>query len=563
MQVQDPDTNPGVLGSANSAPPDAPMVQAAPQPFVPDSSSPTAFASSMYKRGLDLGMGEHQAKLMAAQAALESRWGQSGLATNHNNLFGMKAGSSWDGPTANMATTEQDSGGNAYRTNASWRKYGSADEAITDYQKRLAAKWPGAATADNWDDAKAGLKFGQQGGYATDKNYGSKLDSVIAKIDPNFVPSANPLAYAGEDNGDSGDGASGAIAKALTGQASPNQVAGPGAGSSATSGNTGSKPSQPWGNLGDSLTRMGAALMMRDNPTAGQAMLTGLSKGNNFSDGGYKKLGNGQYVHQKINKETGEVTNEVVDKGSVPQDVIDNAEDTTDTDLKKARAQLLLAQATKAQQALTNGEPDLPKNGSALKQFGDNESQIGNIHNTITLGNNILDRIMNGGAELGLNEQGQAVLRHASNNPTADDLLLKDTQAFINQAGAARMNLERGNGSDKRLAQAMQQVAPNGATWSTLGQADSINRVLKTLEEGHNSYINRQGVFTGRYPKQLGGQMRIDNETGETTPYGEAYPKMQADILAASKKRQEALDEYKKKRTQGTPTQTKPTNPFM
>ena len=46
--------------------------------------------------------------VMIAQAIVESGWGQSGLAVNANNLFGMKADDSWTGATYTSKTREED-----------------------------------------------------------------------------------------------------------------------------------------------------------------------------------------------------------------------------------------------------------------------------------------------------------------------------------------------------------------------------------------------------------------------------------------------------------------------
>lgn len=42
----------------------------------------------------------------AAEAALESGWGTSGLCTRANNLFGMKKPHNWTGPTISLPTRE-------------------------------------------------------------------------------------------------------------------------------------------------------------------------------------------------------------------------------------------------------------------------------------------------------------------------------------------------------------------------------------------------------------------------------------------------------------------------
>ena len=46
------------------------------------------------------------ASITIAQAALESGWGESGLAKTGNNLFGIKADSRWPGQTLTMNTKE-------------------------------------------------------------------------------------------------------------------------------------------------------------------------------------------------------------------------------------------------------------------------------------------------------------------------------------------------------------------------------------------------------------------------------------------------------------------------
>lgn len=141
-----------------------------------------AFVNDIYQRGLKLGLNDPQARLMAAQAGLESRYGQSGLAQQGNNLFGMKAGPGWNGDAVGMPTKEQNPDGSWKTVTGSFRKYASIDDSIKDYAERLKQKWPDAYNAKTWNEAKAGLKYGQRGGYATDKNYGSKLDQIAGHI---------------------------------------------------------------------------------------------------------------------------------------------------------------------------------------------------------------------------------------------------------------------------------------------------------------------------------------------------------------------------------------------
>ena len=60
------------------------------------------------------------ASLTIAQAILESGWGESTLAKQHNNLFGIKANSTWNGKSVSL-------------NGSNWRVYGSWDESILDH----------------------------------------------------------------------------------------------------------------------------------------------------------------------------------------------------------------------------------------------------------------------------------------------------------------------------------------------------------------------------------------------------------------------------------------------
>ena len=63
------------------------------------------------------------------QAILESGWGKSQLALDHNNLFGIKADNRWSGDIATMVTKENYSD----VIEASFRKYASKSESIEDH----------------------------------------------------------------------------------------------------------------------------------------------------------------------------------------------------------------------------------------------------------------------------------------------------------------------------------------------------------------------------------------------------------------------------------------------
>jgi len=68
-----------------------------------------------------------------SQAILESGWGKSELSTKANNLFGIKADTSWNGKKIKMNTSEY------YNKKIvdSFRVYGSNEESIKDYGEFL------------------------------------------------------------------------------------------------------------------------------------------------------------------------------------------------------------------------------------------------------------------------------------------------------------------------------------------------------------------------------------------------------------------------------------------
>ncbi|RYM60228.1 flagellar rod assembly protein/muramidase FlgJ [Serratia liquefaciens] len=123
-------------------------------------------------------------QLIVAQAALESGWGQRELPAADGspsyNLFGIKAGGSWDGPVTEITTTEFEQGA-AKKIKAKFRVYGSYVEAMADYVKLLTnnPRYAGVANARSPEQAAQAL---QQAGYATDPQYASKLVSVIQQM---------------------------------------------------------------------------------------------------------------------------------------------------------------------------------------------------------------------------------------------------------------------------------------------------------------------------------------------------------------------------------------------
>ena len=117
------------------------------------------------------------ASLMMAQAGLESGWGQSTLATNAHNLFGVKYNGT--GEYVLMPTLEY-YGGAYHRVNAKFQKYNSYYDSLVRYAQLINRNYPNSTKqAGSYQAAAQNLRHGVYGTYATDPTYASKLISVI------------------------------------------------------------------------------------------------------------------------------------------------------------------------------------------------------------------------------------------------------------------------------------------------------------------------------------------------------------------------------------------------
>ena len=121
--------------------------------------------------------------VMIAQAALESAWGQSALASEPNhNLFGVKG--NYNGQSVNMYTLEDAGAQKYYGIYDNFRKYPSYKESMDDYVDKIVNGIKGApmfyagawkSRTNSYQDATRYLT----GRYATDTAYYSKLNRII------------------------------------------------------------------------------------------------------------------------------------------------------------------------------------------------------------------------------------------------------------------------------------------------------------------------------------------------------------------------------------------------
>ncbi|NHZ62826.1 glycoside hydrolase family 73 protein [Massilia genomosp. 1] len=124
-------------------------------------------------------------QLVSAHAALESGWGQRPLrqaegASTHN-LFGIKAGASWQGEVSDNATTEFEHG-TAVKKTERFRSYPDQAAAFRDYAQMLLDNPRYAAAIGTGSDAGAFAQGLAKGGYATDPAYAAKLTKLAARL---------------------------------------------------------------------------------------------------------------------------------------------------------------------------------------------------------------------------------------------------------------------------------------------------------------------------------------------------------------------------------------------
>lgn len=117
------------------------------------------------------------ASITIAQAALESAWGESGLAKAGNNLFGIKADSLWCGQTLTMNTKEFIKG-QWMVVPALWRKYPSWQASIDDHAAFLKRN-PRYKACFACTSAPAFARALAQAGYATDPAYADKVIGLM------------------------------------------------------------------------------------------------------------------------------------------------------------------------------------------------------------------------------------------------------------------------------------------------------------------------------------------------------------------------------------------------
>jgi flagellar protein FlgJ len=163
----------------------APAAAAAAAPARDAQGAPAAFVGRMWGAAAAAQQATGvPAGFIVGQAALESGWGRHEIrlpdGRSAHNLFGIKAGAGWRGPTVESATTEYVDG-KAVRSVERFRAYGSYQEAFADWARLMAGNPRYAGVLAAGGSVESFARNLQQAGYATDPQYASKLTRTITQ----------------------------------------------------------------------------------------------------------------------------------------------------------------------------------------------------------------------------------------------------------------------------------------------------------------------------------------------------------------------------------------------
>ncbi len=173
------------------------------------------------------------AAVTIAQAIDESGWGQSLLATQDNNLFGIKG----TGPAGSvLRPTQEYENGQPVTVNAPFRVYSDVAQSITDHSLLLAT---GSSYKQAMADRRSPDAFANDltGVYATDPNYGSYLITIMRQYNL-YRYDAGTSAAQGTAAA-SGSGQRGSSQSGSAGQSGSAAQSGSGQGGSAVQGGSG------------------------------------------------------------------------------------------------------------------------------------------------------------------------------------------------------------------------------------------------------------------------------------------------------------------------------------
>lgn len=150
---------------------------------LPTWSSPVDFAKDVWPHAERAARRLNVApEAILAQAALETGWGRHVMPGSDGrsslNLFGIKAGSGWQGGSVAKATLEYEEGVARHEV-AKFRAYPDVASTFDDYVELIGEHPRYASVRNNGSDARAFAHALQEAGYATDPSYADKIENVL------------------------------------------------------------------------------------------------------------------------------------------------------------------------------------------------------------------------------------------------------------------------------------------------------------------------------------------------------------------------------------------------
>ncbi len=122
------------------------------------------------------------ARVLVAQSALETGWGQHTMKKPDGsiafNLFGIKAGKDWHGPSVMQRTLEFRNGA-MQQESARFRAYDSIGEALDDYADFIQNRSRYADALNHQGSDQHYVRSLQRAGYATDPKYADKIINIM------------------------------------------------------------------------------------------------------------------------------------------------------------------------------------------------------------------------------------------------------------------------------------------------------------------------------------------------------------------------------------------------
>ena len=156
-----------------------------------------------------------------AQAILESGWGESKLATEYHNYFGLKCGTLWQGKSVNMKTQEEYEPGVKTTVSDNFRVYESLDDGVKGYYEFIQlARYQ---NLKGITDPRKYVETIKADGYATSSTY---VDQIMKLIEENDLTKYDPVGQTKEAENEPERADGKAADKADIGKAAQDVIAG-------------------------------------------------------------------------------------------------------------------------------------------------------------------------------------------------------------------------------------------------------------------------------------------------------------------------------------------------